>query len=94
MPSYNKEFHSLIGSIKDGRYEDQRSQKAQELNQKIFNEAHSSDGGLWIAANTKRIPGSTSGHITGISRSAVEEARKRGDKEVAKRLMSDIWVSE
>lgn len=94
LPSYNKEFHSLIGSIRDGRYEDQRSQKAQELNQKIFNEAHSSDGGLWIAANTKRIPGSTSGHITGISRSAVEEARKRGDKEVAKRLMSDIWVSE
>lgn len=94
LPSYNKEFHSLIGSIKDDRYEDQRSQKAQELNQKIFNEAHSSDGGLWVAANTKRIPGSTSGHITGISRSAVEEARKRGDEETAKRLMSDIWVSE
>ncbi len=92
LPSYNKEIHSLIGSIKEGR--ETSGQKAQELNKVIFDTAHSSKGTLWQKAHTKRQGGSTSGHITGISQDAIDKALAEGDTEKAKRLASDIWVSE
>lgn len=92
LPSYNKEIHSLIGSIKEGR--GTSGQKAQELNKVIFDTAHSSKGTLWQKAYTKRQGGSTSGHITGISQDAIDRALAEGDTEKAKRLASDIWVSE
>lgn len=92
LPSYNKEIHSLIGSIKSGQGDSGKT--AQELNKKMFDAAHSSKGTLWQKAHTKRQGGSTSGHITGISQDAIDKALAEGDIEKAKRLASDIWVSE
>jgi hypothetical protein len=92
LPSYNKEIHSLIGSIKSGQGDSGKI--AQELNKKMFDAAHSSKGTLWQKAHTKRQGGSTSGHITGISQDAIDKALAEGDIEKAKRLASDIWVSE
>lgn len=92
LPSYNKQINSLIGSIREGR--PTAGIKAQELTQEIFNTAHSSKGTLYQKAQTKRQGASTAGHITGISQKSVRKALRKGDLEVVKRLMSDIWVSK